>query len=146
MPPTYHPRLQPASKPGGIKPTVLEVEDDSPGESHAHQINKDKPLPPMPSTEVSSTSGNEPAPGSKSDPKTADFQGDVAVNDEVPSKEMIEKAADIPVVDIDGKEMPFKSLYTPSEGSGDKGQRRTLIIFIRHFFCGVSSVPLLLYA
>ncbi|KAK2764321.1 hypothetical protein FQN54_009013 [Arachnomyces sp. PD_36] len=90
----------------------------------------------MPFTEVSSVPGNEPAPGSKSDPKTADFSGDVAVSDEVPSKEMIEKAADITIVDTDGKEMPFKSLYTPSGESGDQGEKRTLVIFIRHFFCG----------
>lgn len=88
--------------------------------------------------ETTSNAGNDPAPGSKADPATADFCGDVGVSDDLPTKEMIEKAADTPIVDVDGKEMPFKSLYLPSQESGDQEERRTLVIFIRHFFCGVS--------
>jgi hypothetical protein len=122
---------------GGIEPTILKVKDLYLGKPAIKHPNNEKPLPAMSSPEASSAPGNDPAPGSKSDPATADFRGNVGVTDELPSKDIIEKAADIPVVDVDGKEVPFKSLYLPSN-DGDKEERRTLIIFIRHFFCGVS--------
>lgn len=100
----------------------------------------------MPPPEATANPGDDPAPGSKSDPVTADFRGEVGVSDDLPTKDMVEKAADVPIVDIDGKEMPFKSLYLPSQdGGGDKKEeQRTLVVFIRHFFCGVSYKCLLL--
>jgi len=55
------------------------------------------------------------------------------VSRELPSKEIIEEAAEIPILDSDGKERPFKSLYTSSNAHE---KRRVLIIFVRHFFCG----------
>ena len=51
---------------------------------------------------------------------------------ELPSQETLHEAGELMIKDEYGKEVPFKSLY---EGKG--GQR--LIIFIRHFFCGVSN-------
>ena len=44
----------------------------------------------------------------------------------------------MPVLDVDGKEQMFGSLY-----ANEAGPSRHLIIFVRHFFCGV-SVPALL--
>lgn len=69
----------------------------------------------------------------KSDPSLTNFSGDVNVSRELPSKEKIEEAAEIPILDSDGKERPFKTLYTSSNAHE---KRRVLIIFVRHFFCG----------
>ena len=66
---------------------------------------------------------------------SADFKGNVKVNNNPPTKEDLEKVADLPVLDKDGKKHTFKSLYADNEN----GPRRVLIIFIRHFFCGVCS-------
>ena len=62
-----------------------------------------------------------------------DFQGSVDTNDEPPSPETLRKIQDYVVLDRDGKSHPFKSLYR-----GKHVARRVLVIFVRHFFCGVS--------
>ena len=62
-----------------------------------------------------------------------DFQGAVESNNELPSIETLRKIENYVVLDRDGKTHPFKSLYT-----GKHVARRVLIIFVRHFFCGVS--------
>jgi hypothetical protein len=41
------------------------------------------------------------------------------------------KIAQYPVLDRKGKELPFNDIYSASD--------RTLVIFVRHFFCGVGS-------
>lgn len=63
-----------------------------------------------------------------------DFQGEVLSNDELPSEETIRRIGDYIVLDRHGKTHTFKSLYT-----GRNVARRVLIIFVRHFFCGVSA-------
>lgn len=63
---------------------------------------------------------------------SADFKGDIKVNNNPPTKGDLEKVADLPVLDKDGKKYTFKSLYADNEN----GPRRVLVIFIRHFFCG----------
>ena len=60
---------------------------------------------------------------------TGDFDGDIKVSNKPPSKAELQKVADLPVLDASGKSYTFKSLYD--------GKRKLLIIFIRHFFCGV---------
>ena len=60
---------------------------------------------------------------------------DLKVNNKIPSKSDLEKCADLPILDVNKKSLPFKSLY-----SSQKGGRRVLVIFIRHFFCGVSYI------
>lgn len=65
-----------------------------------------------------------------------DFQGEVLSNDELPSEETIRKIGDYIVLDRHGKTHTFKTLYT-----GRSVARRILIIFVRHFFCGVGSRP-----
>lgn len=67
--------------------------------------------------------------------RTADFSGDVDTNNDLPSREALKKIEDFPVLDQDGRAIPFKTLYT-----GPNVARRVLIIFIRHFFCGVITV------
>ena len=64
---------------------------------------------------------------------SADFKGDIKVNNNPPTKEDLEKVADLVVLDKDRKKYTFKSLYADNEN----GPRRVLIVFIRHFFCGV---------
>jgi hypothetical protein len=55
------------------------------------------------------------------------------------SKSTLERAADLTVIDAQGQEIPFKELYRVQPGLS----RRVMIIFIRHFFCGV-SLPIVL--
>lgn len=64
-----------------------------------------------------------------------DFQGEVLTNDELPSPETVRKIENYIVLDRHGKTHTFKSLYT-----GRNVARRVLIIFVRHFFCGVSVI------
>ncbi|KAF2087261.1 hypothetical protein K490DRAFT_15945, partial [Saccharata proteae CBS 121410] len=60
-----------------------------------------------------------------------DFKGDLDVSQKLPTKEDIEKCADLVVLDVDGKSRPFKTIY-----SGEGAAQRQLVIFVRHFFCG----------
>ncbi|KAI4146211.1 MAG: hypothetical protein LQ340_006008 [Diploschistes diacapsis] len=62
-----------------------------------------------------------------------EFSGTVKVSQRPPSKMDLEKVAELPVLDSNGKSRTFKYLYSDPEHAG----HRTLIIFIRHFFCGV---------
>jgi hypothetical protein len=68
-----------------------------------------------------------------------DFQGAVDSNNELPSPATLRKIENYIVLDRHGKSFPFKSLY-----SGKHVARRVLIIFVRHFFCGVSIQPVAL--
>lgn len=65
---------------------------------------------------------------------TGEFNGDIDVNDKPPTKRDLDKVADLPVLDVNGKPHAFKSLFSVDTGETS----RVLIIFIRHFFCGVS--------
>lgn len=49
---------------------------------------------------------------------------------------LVQEARGLMIKDKDGNQVPFRSLFT--DKSPDE---RQLIIFIRHFFCGVSSPP-----
>src|SRR5277367_297091 len=64
---------------------------------------------------------------------TAEFIGDVDTDNTIPSQALLRKVADFQVLDQDGKSRPFKNLY-----SGPMVARRVLVIFVRHFFSGVS--------
>lgn len=58
----------------------------------------------------------------------------VELSDEPPTSERLAEAGNVPIYDSDGNSRPFRSLY---EGVEHQGQRQ-LLIFIRHFYCGVS--------
>lgn len=83
----------------------------------------------------------EPAnPADKSLPTNSLAHDDVRIADtskeadKLPSTESLHAAETYEVLDREGKAHSFKSLYSaPSSTS------RVLLIFIRHFFCGVSS-------
>lgn len=68
--------------------------------------------------------------------KPGDFEGTVQTTNEIPSPETLKKIEDFLVLDRHGKSHAFKTLY-----SGTNVARRVLVIFIRHFFCGVRSHP-----
>ncbi|KAF4630051.1 hypothetical protein G7Y89_g8093 [Cudoniella acicularis] len=73
--------------------------------------------------------------GSRTEDKvdnTVEFAGDVNTNNEIPSQEALKRVENMSVLDADGKAIPFKDLY-----NGPGVARRVLVIFIRHFFCGV---------
>ena len=86
---------------------------------------------------LSISMANSPAMKSKLRDTGKDFKGDVKVNNKPPIKEQLEKVADLPVLDVNRKSHTFKSLYADDEN----GPRRVLVIFIRHFFCGVRFLP-----
>ncbi len=64
---------------------------------------------------------------------TCDPNGDIDVSSKSPSRSDLAKVADLPVLDAAGKSHTFKSLYAHND------RQKTLVIFIRHFFCGVSD-------
>jgi len=56
------------------------------------------------------------AESKKADYGLLEFPSNVEVNDDVPSPEKIAKIADYPVLNTDGKEVPFRSLYEGVNG------------------------------
>ena|SRR5690242_3500970 len=63
-----------------------------------------------------------------------EFEGTVNVNNDLPTDEDMRKVEDLLLLDAEGKSRPFKDLYDASGVAP-----RQLIIFIRHFFCGVNT-------
>jgi len=61
-----------------------------------------------------------------------DFDGELATTDELPPPETLRKIDNYVVLDRHGKTHTFQSLY-----SGRNVARRVLVVFVRHFFCGV---------
>ncbi|QIW95633.1 hypothetical protein AMS68_001151 [Peltaster fructicola] len=51
---------------------------------------------------------------------------------ELPTTTAIQEAGDLPLLDENGNSIPLKSLWTGENASG-----RQLIIFVRHFYCGL---------
>lgn len=58
-------------------------------------------------------------------------------NSELPSRETIRTIHDRTLLDKDGQAHQFGSLY-----SGPEVAKRVLVIFVRHFFCGVGRMSL----
>lgn len=54
-------------------------------------------------------------------------------NYRLPDVSTLQKASELKLLDEDGKEITFKSLFS---SSGERSETRHLIVFIRHFFCG----------
>lgn len=63
-----------------------------------------------------------------------DFRGDIEVSNKLPSKAELDKAAKLPILDMNGKRQAFGNLFI-----GESASQKHLIIFVRHFFCGVCS-------
>lgn len=63
-----------------------------------------------------------------------DVVGDLPVTDDLPSAQTLAEAADIEVLDHKGQAHLFRTVY-----DRDETPSRAIVVFIRHFFCGVSS-------
>jgi hypothetical protein len=117
---------------------VTDLHAESPLDSsttYPSVIDKQREEFPMPPTEpvlvASPTASNSdsstpalPEPGKKSSA--------------LPSRSTLDKAAHLTVDDAQGQAIPFSELYRADPGQ----RRRVMIIFIRHFFCGVSLLVL----
>lgn len=96
----------------------------------------DKSLPPTPFGEAFGDAGRL----SPDSDRLLDESGeDVEVSSELPSQAMLEEAASLPIIDAHGVEMPFRNVYMPSCALEKK---RVMVIFVRHFFCGVSNMEI----
>lgn len=92
---------------------------------------------PRTSGELSILNEFDDGPSCEYNPK-ANFQGDVNVNQRLPNKKDIQKCLDLLLLNGDGGSTPFRSLF---EGEGKP--KRVMVLFIRHFFCGVHFPSLL---
>ena len=107
-----------------------------------------QPDAPAPTATATATARSaEPAPSTTEKTEAAavtdddgvnplEFEGEVDSNHDLPTPETIRNIDNHIVLDRDGKSHTFRSLYT-----GRHTARRVLIIFIRHFYCGVSQPP-----
>jgi len=68
---------------------------------------------------------------SRTYPTSETIHENLAATDDLPSQAEVEQCANVPVYSSDGKSHPFMSLYRGGRG-------KQLIIFVRHFFCGVN--------
>ena len=85
---------------------------------------------PPPSVEPATTATPEvPAVTDDNGVNPLDFAGEVDTNHDLPTAAALAEIDDLVVLDAEGKPHTFRSLYTAAP--------RVLIIFIRHFFCGV---------
>lgn len=101
------------------------------------KVAEEKPVSAAPASDAA------PQPATKGgsdddDVNPIDFSGEVMSNNDLPSAETLRKIENYVVLDNHGKSHTFKSLY-----AGRHVARRVLIIFVRHFYCGVSLPSLL---
>ena len=82
-----------------------------------------------PKSSIDTTQSSNGSDGMES---PVEFTGDVNTNNEIPTQELLKKVENFMLLDRDGRAVQFKDLY-----SGPNVARRVLVIFIRHFFCGV---------
>ena len=66
-----------------------------------------------------------------------DFPGKLKVSERLPTKSELSKVENLPIFNSKGESIPFSSLWT---------RQRTMIVFIRHFLCGVCSNSVGTYA
>jgi len=87
-----------------------------------------------PSTEPSLQAGSvvKNIPEKPAEDCGCDVSTPAPVTDQNPTAADLSKASQLPVLDASGKSYKFNEIY-------DSGVERHLIVFIRHFFCGVSS-------
>jgi hypothetical protein len=66
------------------------------------------------------------------------FREDLDISDECPDRGQLAVAGQVPVYDANGTQRLFSTFFTGLDAIGD----RQFIIFVRHFFCGVSDVSI----
>jgi hypothetical protein len=64
-----------------------------------------------------------------------DAEVGVGAQYKLPSEEVVKQAGEVTIYDAAAKPMLFKSLY-----SSNGRRKRVMVIFVRHFFCGVGPV------
>ena len=90
---------------------------------------------PQSRARFSFTSTSKLRPNSKcSVDDCSSFGLDMKSPSKLSSEATLEEAGNVPIFDADGNSRPFKSLYAGNQAIGEQ----QLIIFVRHFFCGVS--------
>lgn len=63
--------------------------------------------------------------------------GNIEISSLLPNERAIDEASKVPVLDSDGKEHLFGKICRWPEEEGKT--RRVMVVFIRHFFCGVRT-------
>lgn len=136
-------------EPSTTKPTAPPpAAPAAPQASTAQPPSRPPSRPPsqaVPNTEPKTSTSND-APGSETPPfsptsqtpvlqkEQEEFEGTLDVNNDVPSEKDLKRVEDLLVLDAKGQSRPFKELYMAPLVAP-----RQLVIFIRHFFCGVSK-------
>lgn len=91
----------------------------------------DKPLPSLP------LEGRPTTPARASNSTDISHRKRIAQSSgDIPTQEDLDQAFAIPILDSDGNERLFGSLFDPSNL---RERRQVMVIFVRHFFCGVSA-------
>lgn len=128
----------PTAKTDADKPKHDEAKNDKPatdGVKNTIATDVSKEAPPSLDTTTSPVGRTPPRSLEIDKSKPVDFEGEIATTNEIPSPETLRKLDDYLVLDRHGKSHTFKSLY-----AGSNTARRVLVIFVRHFFCGVSLI------
>ena len=71
------------------------------------------------------------APSCEYDPNS-NFSGEIKVSNDPPDAKMLKRVEGLEIVDVEGKSRTFGSLFEEL-----KEGERVVVVFIRHFFCGV---------
>lgn len=66
------------------------------------------------------------------------FREDLDISDECPDRGQLAVAGQVPVYDANGNSRLFSTFFTGLDAIGD----RQFIIFVRHFYCGVSIMSI----
>jgi hypothetical protein len=118
----------------------MAVSSDPPSTTAREAVTQENDTPSKPHIDSNETSppkhSDESAKNLEDIDSTVEFEGDVNTNNDLPTQATLKKIENLPILDKDGKSIPFKNLYT-----GPGVTRRVLIIFIRHFYCGVRPPP-----
>jgi hypothetical protein len=114
------------------KEAAIRTTSNNPPSSNGHAHTRSKAHVPKGHKRAATMPANTTIDTTDKIDNTAEFAGDRNTNNEIPSQQVLMKVENMTLLDKDGKSVPFKNLYT-----GPNVARRVLIIFIRHFFCGV---------
>ncbi|MCJ1432753.1 hypothetical protein MMC27_002110 [Xylographa pallens] len=79
---------------------------------------------------LASAASKDDVPPAPSGPH-GDFDGSLKVSQKLPTAADLSKVAALPLLTVHNESVPFESLY-----AGERGGRRVMVIFMRHFFCG----------
>ncbi|TVY83031.1 Thioredoxin-like protein AAED1 [Lachnellula suecica] len=114
-----------SDSPAAREPAAAVIPSDTPKTN-----GEEKKLSRTPTSSLDNSKASEPKHADGVD-NTAEFNGDVNTNNEIPSQETLRKVEGLTLLDENSKTVQFKELY-----NGPNVARRVLVIFIRHFFCG----------